>query len=312
MSFFRASEGAGKSPISVVIHGGAWAIPDEFDAASVAGCSRAARRAFDILLAGGSAVDAVEAAVCVLEDDPAFDAGTGSVLNDEGRVEMDACIMDGRAGLKSGGVAAVQSARNPIMLARYLRRLSSLSPPLSPLLSLHPLPVCLLTPLCCLQRRVMVDTPHALIVGAGADRFLTECGDLATATPEELVTPEAIRQYELYGKYGSAVEDLFNGSGSGGSGDNGTGSGSSKAQAGHDTVGAVACDAHGHVAAATSTGGISMKRRGRVGDSPLPGSGLYADNALGAASTTGHGESIMRYLYSLSRCLSVCPQLTAS
>ena len=227
--------------MSIIVHGGAWSVPDSLVAASVAGVERAATAGHAVLKAGGSAMDAVEAAVRVLEDDPAFDAGTGSVLTSSGTVEMDAAVMDG-AKLGAGGVAAVAGIRNPISLAR----------------------------------RVMTETSHVLLVGAGADAFAAEQG-FARVPTDELITEDARKAYERQLTYADGVEADF---------------------AGHDTVGCAAVDLQGNVAAGTSTGGITFKRPGRVGDSPILGAGLYADNALGAISATGHGESLAKVVLS--------------
>jgi L-asparaginase / beta-aspartyl-peptidase len=187
-------------------------------------------------------LDAVEAAVRVLEDDPVFDAGVGSVLNSVGKIEMDAFIMNG-ATLQSGAIASVNNVKNPITLAR----------------------------------RVMDSTPHCMIVGEGANAFAEE-QDLAIPDSNILLTEESRIAYEQF-KYEGAVDHFFN-----------------KPTHGHDTVGAVAFDCNGDLACGTSTGGITGKRPGRVGDSPLIGCGGYADNASGACSSTGHGESIMAVL----------------
>ncbi|KAL3874959.1 hypothetical protein ACJMK2_037906 [Sinanodonta woodiana] len=169
-------------------------------------------------------------------------ARTGSVLNSNGEVEMDAMIMDGET-LKAGCVACVQNIKNPIDLARF----------------------------------VMDKTQHVLLVGKGANQFAEEVG-IQTLPMSELVTDEAIREFESFKQYGNAVHQLFG----------------KRIGLGHDTVGAVALDISGNVACGTSTGGITAKRPGRVGDSPVVGNGGYADNEVGAVSCTGHGESIMK------------------
>ncbi|XP_072031163.1 isoaspartyl peptidase/L-asparaginase-like [Amphiura filiformis] len=232
---------------TIVIHGGAWAIPESLLEASCVGVQNAARAGYQILVGeGGSALDAVQAAVRVLEDDPALDAGTGSVLNVAGDVEMDAIIMEGQH-LKAGAVAGVKNIRNPINLARM----------------------------------VMDKTDHVMLVGEGANLFASKMG-ISQVPKEELVTQENIKAWEHYQNFKLTVEDLS----SNGADNNNT--------YGHDTVGAVAVDIHGNVACATSTGGITAKMVGRVGDSPIIGCGAYCDNAVGAVSTTGHGESIMK------------------
>nr|XP_032817339.1 isoaspartyl peptidase/L-asparaginase-like isoform X1 [Petromyzon marinus]XP_032817340.1 isoaspartyl peptidase/L-asparaginase-like isoform X1 [Petromyzon marinus] len=228
-------------PAVVVVHGGAWAIPDDLAEASVAGVKRAVVRAHELLSSGGgSALDAVEAAVKALEDDVAFDAGHGSVLTEAGEVEMDALMMDGRT-LRLGSVSCVQGVANPVSLARA----------------------------------VMEKTEHAMLTAAGAARF-AEAQGVARVPQHELVTEAARSEWERYRRYRHAVRALFS------------------SERAHDTVGAVALDARGDVACATSTGGITNKMPGRVGDSPIVGCGGYADNAVGAVSTTGHGESIMK------------------
>ena len=228
---------------TIVVHGGAWAIPEPLTDASVAGCEAAARAGADVLRRGGSALAAVEAATRVLEDDPAFDAGHGAVLNELGEVELDAIVMDG-ADLRCGAVAAIGPVANPVSVARM----------------------------------VMERTPHCLLVGAGATRFAEQQG-VPLLRSADLVTEEAQAQWREMAAFPTSVEQLFN---------------TQHPRAASDTVGAVALDAAGHLAAATSTGGITFKRVGRVGDSPVVGAGCYADDLLGAVSCTGHGESIMR------------------
>lgn len=229
----------------VIVHGGAWDIPHKHTLASLLGVEEAAKCAHAQLLATGSVLNAVETAVTSLEDNPIFDAGNGSCLNQAGKVEMDAVIMaDGEEGLKAGGVAAVSTVRNPIQLARA----------------------------------VMEHTSHCLLVGKGADAFAREMDIPFVEAERELVTDNAIAEFDQYKKYGDTVRSLFN----------------CHSPLGHDTVGAIAIDAKGNVAAATSTGGITFKRVGRVGDSPIIGSGLFAEANVGACSTTGHGESIMK------------------
>ncbi|XP_052767390.1 isoaspartyl peptidase/L-asparaginase-like [Mya arenaria] len=226
----------------IIVHGGAWTIPDDIVEGSRAGTKAAARAGYAVLSSGGTAIDAIQAAIRVLEDDPCFDAGTGSVLTAKGDVEMDAVIMDGRT-LKSGAVACVHNIKNPIELAR----------------------------------KVMEKTDHCLLVGPGADLFAEEVGIKRVPT-ESLVSAEAVRELEFYhANYDCTVHDLFRQRGSS-----------------HDTVGAVALDVNGNVAYGTSTGGISCKKPGRVGDSPIIGAGGYADNDVGGISCTGHGESISK------------------
>ncbi len=219
---------------SLIVHGGAgdWSPEDGDGAPAVAACSAAARAGFDILRGGGAAVDAAAAAVAFLEDDPRFNAGTGSALTADGEVECDASLMcgDGRA----GAVAALRDVKNPIYLARL----------------------------------VMERTPHVLLAGAGAAAFAVECG-LAPLPPGALVTAR------MREKWQAALARAV-GPASGG------------------TVGCAALDAAGRVAAATSTGGTMLKRRGRVGDSALIGAGTYAADGAGAVSCTGLGEAFIK------------------
>ncbi len=219
----------------IIVHGGAWGIPDRLVEANLNGVKESVKAGWKVLETGGSALDAVVAAVNVLEDDPGFDAGIGSVLTEDRTVEMDALIMDG-ANLDAGAVAGLRDIRYPIRLAR----------------------------------KVMEETPHVMMIGEGASRVAEQFG-LERITQEELVTDEAAREFEEWSKK-SEFGDSF----------------------GHDTVGAVALDRDGNIAAATSTGGVTGKRVGRIGDVPLIGSGGYADNRVGGVSTTGHGESIMK------------------
>ncbi|MEJ5199365.1 MAG: isoaspartyl peptidase/L-asparaginase [Anaerolineae bacterium] len=228
-------------PIAIVVHGGAWDIPTELQAAHVAGCRAAAQAGWAILAAGGSALDAVEAAVRVLEDDPVFDAGRGSHLNQDGEVELDAGMMDGRT-LMAGAVAAVKHIANPITLAR----------------------------------RVLHDSPHVFLVAAGAERFAQEVG-IPLCDGATLVVERERRAWAERVAQKAAVDPR-----------------AAFRAAGSDTVGAVALDAAGNLAAGNSTGGTMFKYPGRVGDTPIIGCGLYADNQLGAAVCTGWGEQIMK------------------
>lgn len=223
-----------------MVHGGAWKIAEETHADHIGGTHVAAEAGWAILARGGSALDAVEKAVTVMENDPTFDAGIGSVLNRVGEIELDAIIMDGKT-LALGAVAAVRGITNPVQLARLL----------------------------------MEDTDHCLLVGDGARRFAETKGMRLCAQAELTVPREVERFRKLQQTPDYHLSDGFTPDPVG-------------------TVGAVAIDADGNVAAATSTGGVHFKLPGRVGDSPLVGSGAYADNQTGAASVTGHGESIMR------------------
>ncbi len=222
------------------MHGGAGDVEDARRARVVAGCEAAAAAGWARLEAGGSALDAVEAAVRALEDDEEFNAGYGAVLSRAGTVEVDACLMTagaGRAAASMGAVGAVPWLRHPVTLAR----------------------------------RVLEDGEHVLLVGEGALLFAREHAILAESAAT-MVSPRARARFDQ--REGEAARLMRSG----------------------DTVGACAVDARGVVAAATSTGGIPWKRSGRVGDTPLPGAGTWAEAGVGAASATGHGESIIRAL----------------
>ena len=216
--------------IAIVVHGGAGALPRDPDRLERmrAGAADAVAAGHAILAAGGSALDAVEAAVVVLEDDPEFNAGRGAALTEYGRVELDASMMDG-TGRAAGAVAAVRGVRNPVRAARA----------------------------------VLEDGRHVLLAGQAATEFAATAG--LDFESETWFVTERERQ-----ALASAAEPA------------------------HGTVGAVARDAEGRLAAATSTGGVSGQRLGRVGDSPLIGAGTWADDATVAVSCTGHGESIIR------------------
>jgi beta-aspartyl-peptidase (threonine type) len=225
----------------VLVHGGAgaWARGSEHLAAAVAVCGQAAAAGRDALSGGGSVLDAVESAVRLLEDAPIMNAGRGSLPNIDGIVEMDALIMDG-ASLDLGAVAAVQGVPNPVTLAR----------------------------------RVMTDTPHALLAGDGASRFADRIGVPRCSNDQLLVERSA-------------------------------------AVPASDTVGAVAIDDGGGLATATSTGGTPRKLPGRLGDSPIAGAGGYADNATAAVSATGDGEAFMKLVISKWVCDQVAAGMTA-
>ena len=240
---------------TLIVHGGAWAMPDDAIAAHENGIANALAAGYAILEAGGTAVSAVEAAVVVMEDDETFDAGRGSFLTRDGRVQLDALLMDG-SNLKTGGVACVERLRNPIKAARL----------------------------------VLDESPHVYFVGAGAERFARQhgmelCENMDLVIPREQARLYAFQQAELAG----GVDETFSGPA-----DSSLDKEASKALHSHDTVGAVALDIHGNIAAATSTGGTLSKAPGRVGDSSLIGCGCYADNLSAAVSLTGWGEPIMK------------------
>ena len=226
---------------TLVIHGGCGAmrpdkLPREQEEAARDGLNAALDAGEAILARGGSALDAVEAAARVLEEDPAFNAGRGSVLTADGRVELDAAIMDGRS-RDAGAVAGLRTTRAPVSAARA----------------------------------AMEHSPHVLLTYDQADAFAAARG-LEQVANDWFVIPERRAQLDrILAAGGQFDTDIKFG-----------------------TIGAVACDSHGHVAAATSTGGLTAKRWGRVGDSPLIGSGTYADDRSAAVSATGLGEAFIR------------------
>ena len=236
--------------LAIIVHGGAWDIPADLQADHVAGCRAAAEAGWAVLAAGGSALDAVEAAVRVMEDHPVFDAGRGSHLNRDGEVELDAGMMDGRT-LMAGAVASVTRIANPISLAR----------------------------------RVLHDSEHVFLVGAGAERFAQDAG-IPFCQPADLV----IERERLLWEARRRTKD----EGRPTTDDRRAAFGATDTVGAADTVGAVALDAAGNLAVGNSTGGTMYKHPGRVGDTPIIGCGLYADNLLGAAACTGWGEQIMK------------------
>ena len=227
---------------TLMVHGGAGRfergrLAAGADAAMRAGLDAALDAGNTILAGGGAALDAVEAAVRVLEEDPAFNAGRGAALCRDGGVELDASIMDGR-GRSAGAVAGVSRTRSPVALARA----------------------------------VMEHSSYVFLAGEGAEAFAREVG-AEEAAPDWFATPERRRQLaELLASDADAFDvDMKYG-----------------------TVGAVARDAAGHLAAATSTGGVTGKRPGRIGDTPVIGAGTFADDRAGAVSCTGAGEFFLR------------------
>ena len=218
-------------------------MPDDAIAAHEHGIANALAAGYTLLERGATAVDAVEAAVAVMEDDETIDAGRGSFLTQDGRVQMDALLMNGE-NLRTGGVACVERLRNPIHAARL----------------------------------VLDKSPHVYFVGTGAERFARQHG-MALCDNMDLVIPrEQERLYKAQAdELAGLPDETFSGS-----------------LDSHDTVGAVALDLHGNIAAGTSTGGTLNKAPGRVGDSSLIGCGCYADNLSAAVSLTGWGEPIMK------------------
>ncbi len=227
---------------TLVIHGGSGSmargvLSPGADAAGRAGLAAALAAGAAVLRGGGAALDAVEAAVRTMEDDPVFNAGRGSVFTAEGRIECDAAIMDGTTRL-AGAVAGVRTTRHPITLARA----------------------------------VMERSPHVFLAGSGADAF-ARAHDVEAAAPDWFETAERRRQLgEILADPDAPFDSGMK----------------------YGTVGAVAVDSAGHVAAATSTGGLTAKKWGRVGDSPLIGAGTYADDRAAAVSCTGAGEVFIR------------------
>ena len=264
----------------LLLHGGAWAMPDGAVHAHENGVKQALRAGWDVLARNGSALDAVQAAITVMEDDDTFDAGRGSFLTRDGRVQLDALLMSG-TDLRAGGVACVERLRNPIQAARL----------------------------------VLERSPHVYFVGPGAESFAAQHGMALIDNSELVIARERERLTRFQQAEAAGLPDT-------------TFAGSSAAPAvqpaedpalaesatdeaiqhglptelqfadptlhSHDTVGAVALDAAGNLAAGTSTGGTLSKAPGRVGDSSLIGCGCYADNESAAVSLTGWGEPIMK------------------
>ncbi|MFI5164862.1 MAG: isoaspartyl peptidase/L-asparaginase family protein [Bacteroidia bacterium] len=244
---------------AIVIHGGAGTIlkdsmSPELEKQYIAKLNEALKAGYDILAKGGSALDAVEASIKVMEDSPLFNAGKGAVFNSEGKNEMDAAIMDGK-NLHAGAVAGVHTIRNPIEGARA----------------------------------VMEKSPHVLLMGDGADKFAKEQG-LKIEDPKYFYDEKRWQQLQKIKKQEKITLDHSSDT---------TGWVHPKdAEFFHDkkfgTVGCVALDKKGNLAAGTSTGGMTNKKFGRVGDSPIIGAGTYANNKTCAVSCTGHGEYFIR------------------
>jgi len=211
---------------ALIVHGGAKEIAPGEEDANREGVSAAIEAGRAVLASGGSAIDACEAAVRVLEARPVFNAGRGSDPTEIGEIEMCSAIMDG-ATLAVGGVMAIQGVCHPVSVARML-----------------------------------LGEQEILLAGEGARRFAQEKG-AELCGRDELLTEKTEKQL---------------------------------AEADHDTVGAVALDAAGNLAAATSTGGLNGQKQGRIGDSPMPGCGYYAENGAGAVALSGHGEEIARMM----------------
>lgn len=238
---------------TLLIHGGAGVMrrdemTPEMDAAFRAGLNDALAAGSKVLARGGDALDAVEAAVRVLEDNPNFNAGRGAVLTREGVAELDAAIMDGRK-RQAGAVAQVRTVKNPIRVARY----------------------------------VMEKTGRVMFAGPDVDEMAAKAG-LDIVSPDYFITPR--RQEQLQRSLAGLFDPMDR----------------------YGTVGAVAMDKKGNLAAATSTGGLNAKPPGRVGDSPIIGAGTYADNASCAVSATGDGEYFIRASVARMICARVAMQ----
>jgi beta-aspartyl-peptidase (threonine type) len=287
----------------LLIHGGAWAMPDDAVEAHQRGIANALAAGWAALARGGTSVDAVEAAVTIMEDDDTFDAGRGSFLTRDGRVQLDALLMNGE-NLRTGGVACVERLKNPIQAARL----------------------------------VLDKSPHVYFVGSGAEQFAAQHG-MSLIDNAELIVPrerERLTKFQQNEAAGGADTTFsgnseftaptnpgrFEGDGlqpvqidpttEGALAPEGTALEEAALESevertlpenlrlddptlhSHDTVGAVALDQYGNLAAATSTGGTLSKAPGRVGDSSLIGCGCYADNLSAAVSLTGWGEPIMK------------------
>jgi beta-aspartyl-peptidase (threonine type) len=231
---------------AIVIHGGAGmldrSMPADLKLRYEQGLTSALQAGRTILAAGGSSLDAVEAAVRSLEDNELFNAGRGAVLTRAGTCELDASIMDGRT-LKCGAGAGLRTVRNPITFAR----------------------------------RVMEQTPHILFTGDGAETVATHLG-VERVDPGYFITPRRREQLD------KRLKEL------------GLTAAPSDDSLTRGTVGCVAIDIRGDIAAATSTGGMTAKMPGRVGDSPLIGAGCYANNATLGVSCTGTGEQFIRHV----------------
>lgn len=252
--------------IALAVHGGAGTIlksqmTAELEREYRAGLENALKTGWDILQSGGTSLDAVEAAVVSLEDFPLFNAGRGSVFSHEGANEMDAAIMDGKT-LNAGAVAFVKNIKNPVKLARL----------------------------------VMIESEHVMLAGEGAEDFARRM-NAEFADDEYFFTEHRYRQLQDAIEQGRIRLDHS---------ENQVHGSKFKVQSASDrkskiqdpkslgTVGAVACDANGDLAAATSTGGMTNKKFGRIGDTPIIGAGTFAENATCAVSCTGHGEYFMR------------------
>jgi len=250
--------GESGAPIAIAIHGGSGTInKGDFSADKEREIretlERAVRAGYEILATGGASLDAVTRAITILEDSPHFNAARGAVFNAEGKNELDASIMGG-SDLNAGAVAAVHNVRNPVLLAR----------------------------------KVMTDSVHVMLMGAGAEQFARDHG-IAFEDDDYFFTEYRWQQLQK-AKAKDNGETTFL---------------SETPDQWFSTVGAVALDSQGNLAAGTSTGGMTNKRWGRVGDSPIIGAGTYADNQSCAVSATGHGEYFIRATVAREICARV-------
>ena len=250
--------GESGAPIAIAIHAGSGTInKGDFSADKEREIretlERAVRAGHEILATGGASLDAVTRAITILEDSPHFNAARGAVFNAEGKNELDASIMDG-SDLNAGAVAAVHNVRNPVLLAR----------------------------------KVMTDSVHVMLMGAGAEQFARDHG-IAFEDDDYFFTEYRWQQLQK-AKAKDNGETTFL---------------SETPDQWFSTVGAVALDSQGNLAAGTSTGGMTNKRWGRVGDSPIIGAGTYADNRSCAVSATGHGEYFIRATVARDICARV-------
>jgi beta-aspartyl-peptidase (threonine type) len=258
MTQAQTHAGESGSPIAIAIHAGSGTInkgdfSEDKERKIRETLERAVRAGHEILTAGGTSLDAVTRAITILEDSPHFNAARGAVFNAEGKNELDASIMDG-SDLNAGAVAAVHNVRNPVLLAR----------------------------------KVMTDSVHVMLMGAGAEQFARD-HDIAFEDDEYFFTQYRWQQLQK-AKASDNGETTFL---------------SETPDQWFSTVGAVALDSHGNLAAGTSTGGMTNKRWGRVGDSPIIGAGTYADNRSCAVSATGHGEYFIRATVARDICARV-------
>ena len=250
--------GESGAPIAIAIHGGSGTInKGDFSESKEheirVTLERAVRAGHEILATGGASLDAVTRAITILEDSPHFNAAMGAVFNAEGKNELDASIMSG-SDLNAGAVAAVHNVRNPVLLAR----------------------------------KVMTDSVHVMLMGAGAEQFARDHG-IAFEDDDYFFTEYRWQQLQK-AKAKDNGETTFL---------------SETPDQWFSTVGAVALDSQGNLAAGTSTGGMTNKRWGRVGDSPIIGAGTYADNQSCAVSATGHGEYFIRATVAREICARV-------